>query len=1141
MICNRQKNQNTTLRHCIVKSNLTHYRSSRIVCSIVLLSVATLLFDQCKTAVDDEGAQLEQGFLNPPDEAKPRVWWHWMGGNVSWEGAKADMDWMKRVGIAGLQCFHAGMRMQGESSAIVDEYYPYMSEGWKDAFAKSAAYADSLGLEFGTAASPGWSETGGPWVSPEDGMKKMSYAVTYVEGGSPFTGVLHHPPRTTGVYQTSTGGSGHQRGAGEDAPQLYEDQKVIAFQVPEDAILPTPVITSSGGRTNTAALSDGFYDDPGVSLPAAKEEGGISWVQFDFGRPVTVRGLVLSTPARGPVLFRLESGDDGANWTNTGAEIRGGSIVRTNSVDNVNARYFRFVSVKQPPAPPRGWFRWGGQTPPPPEVLDISELALLGTATVHSFEVKAAFWGERGDNGYFQLPSGSAGTDAAVRTSEVLDLTDELQEDGTLLWTPPEGQWIVLRIGYSLTGAQNRPAAPEATGLEVDKLDSAAVKRYMDTYVSMYRVAADGLVGEHGLHAIMFDSWESGFANWTPQILEGFERLRGYDPVPWLPALAGYVVESPEQSDKFLWDWRRTIQLLLKENHYDFLTRYLHDIGMIRYGEAHEAGFATMGEGMEMKQTADIPMGAMWMHNTPGQMEGNYFNDNQESASVAHIYGQNIAATESFTGGPRYGTAPWDLKSTADAILLSGSNRFVIHTSAHQPITRGPGMTLGVGQMFSRNETWAEQSKVWLDYLSRSSYMLQAGKAANDIAVFYGEESSMIAIYGSAYPNIPEGYRYDYVSSDVVLNRLSVEDGALTTETGMDYKALFFGRGASKVTLPVLKKALEFVEQGAVLIGVRPEGSPSLSDDPDEVIEILDILWPGDATATVGEGKVFNTDEAASALQEIGLEPDFVYDSPSEDSKVVFIHRKLSNGGIYFLANQKDHEEEIEASFRISGYKAELWDPATGTISPASYEFDGNRTDVTVPLDRFGSVLVVFRERTDVSSVSTPEPAEQLIEQLGGPWQVAFQTERGAPASATFDELIDFRESSDLGIRYFSGIATYIKDVNVSEETIDQGDIIIDLGEVYNLAEVWVNGNLAGTAWKPPYQVNISDHVTVGSNEIEIKSVNTWVNRLIGDAQPGVEEEEKVTLTTREFYRADTPLVPSGLLGPVRILCLSEN
>jgi len=360
---------------------------------------------------------------------------------------------------------------------------------------------------------------------------------------------------------------------------------------------------------------------------------------------------------------------------------------------------------------------------------------LRGEATVHSFEEKAGFFPNAG---YYHLPSGTAGTEAAVRSADVVDLTSRMRPDGGLDWTPPAGEWLVLRIGYSLTGAMNRPASPEATGLEVDKLDREAVKRYMDTYLDMYRDATAGRLGEHGLRAMMFDSWEASFANWTPAILQEFERRRGYDPVPWLPAMAGYVVESPDRSDRFLWDWRRTLQELLEENHYDYLTSALHGIGMIRYGEAHEAVFAGMGDGMEMKRSADVPMGAMWLASRPGEIEPVYFNDLQESASVAHVYGQNLVAAEALTGGPRFGSAPWDLKPTADAILLAGTNRFVIHTSTHQPVSRGPGVTLGVGQYFTRNETWAEQARPWVDYLSRASFMLQQGRAASDVAVFYG-------------------------------------------------------------------------------------------------------------------------------------------------------------------------------------------------------------------------------------------------------------------------------------------------------------------------------------------------------------------------------------------------------------------
>jgi len=953
------------------------------------------------------------------------------------------------------------------------------------------------------------------------------------------------------------------RAAGQNPPEYYADQKVLAFRLPADATLPKPTVTASGGNLNADALSDGDILSSAIDLPAAAETGGISWIQFDYGRPVTVRGLTLATPAGAwyykgltvdlradapPTLFRLESSNDGQTWRDTGAKIQSGIPERTSSVDSVRARYFRFVSVKQPPAEPRRLRRFERADPPPPASIAVRELVLRGESTVHSFEEKAAFFP---NSSYYALPSGTAGTDIAVQTAGEIDLTSRMRSDGGLDWTPPAGEWLVLRLGYSLTGAMNRPASPEATGLEVDKLDKEAVKRYMDTYLGMYRDASGGLLGQHGLRAMMFDSWEASHANWTPKILQDFRRMRGYDPTPWLPALAGYVVESPERSDAFLWDWRRTLQQLLKENHYDYLTGVLHSIGMIRYGEAQEEQFAAMGDGMEMKQSADVPMGATWLVNRPGDIEGVYFNDLQESASVAHIYGQNLVGCESLTGGPAYGTAPWNLKATADEILLAGANRFVIHTSTHQPVSKGPGVTLGVGQYFTRNETWAEQAKPWVDYLSRASFMLQQGRAASDVAVFYGEAVPIVAAYRDTYPAIPEGLRYDYVNADVILNKLTVRGGAVTTDTGMAYRALFIGHGAERISLPVLRKMRDMVRDGAVLIGPRPQGSPSLADNADEVKTILDALWPGGPVTSVGKGRVFAAADSTAALQAIQLAPDFTYTKPNPDSQVMFIHRRLSNGDAYFLSNRLDRAETIDASFRVIGLKAELWDPATGLMAPAAYRIEGDRTHVTVPLDRFGTVFVVFRQPAGGGRSRTlPQTSLQTVMELTGPWQVTFQADRGAPATATFETLADFRENPDPGVRYFSGIATYSKDVQLPALRAG-AHVWLDLGQVNDLAEVWVNGKSVGTAWKPPYRVDIGSAVVAGANRIEIKAVNLWVNRLIGDVQPGV--TRKYTFTWADGkplpvgvggrggrgagmpYRADSPLRASGLMGPVRI------
>ena len=1097
-------------------------------------------------------------FQNPGEAARPRVWWHWMNGNITWDGAKKDMEWMKRVGIAGLQSFDAGMA----TPQVVEQRLPYMSPGWKEVFRNTAAYADTLGLELAVAASPGWSETGGPWVKPQDAMKKMAWSVTRVRGGRAFTGRLAKPPTITGVFQTSTGGGilgGREHG--ENPAEFYADQKVVAFRVPADATLPTPKVTASGGQLDAAKLFDGDLDHAAIDLPAAAQTGGLSWIVFDYGREIVARGLTLSTISASfydgltpavrngvaPTQFSLEVSGDGRTWRDTGAKLQTGVPQRTASIDNVKGRYFRFVSIKAAPAPPRPLTRFDRPQAPPPESLPIYELALRGEATIHSFEEKAAFYNNTSHN---SLPSGTADA-AATKAAAVVDLTDRMQPDGALKWTPPAGDWIVLRIGYSLTGALNRPASPEATGFEVDKLNRDAVKRYMEHYLAIHRDAAGGLLGQRGLRAIMFDSWEASNSNWTPLILEDFKRLRGYDPTPWLPTLAGYVVDSPERSDAFLWDWRRTLQQLLKVNHYEQLTELLHGLGMIRYGEAHEELFVAVGDGMEMKQSADIPMGAMWQVNTPGEIEPRYFNDLQESASVAHIYGQKLVAAEALTGGPRFGSAPWDLKPTADAILLAGVNRFVIHTSTHQPVDKGPGMTLGVGQYFTRHETWAEQARPWVDYLSRASFLLQQGRGASDIAVFYGEDGAVIAHYRSDYPAVPEGYRYDYVNTDVILHRVRLQDGALTTETGMRYGALFFARGTERVSLAVLKRVRELVEGGAVVIGKRPEDSPSLADDPAEVKALLDALWPGGAVTTLGKGRVFAAAETADALRTIGLAPDFTYNKSQADSQVMFIHRRLDDGDLYFLSNRRDRPETIAASFRVHGREPELWDPATGLWRPVSYSIAGDRTDVSVPLDRFGSVFVVFRTPADAPPVAVPVPTRETVTELKGPWSVAFQPDRGAPAAARFEQLADFRDNADAGIRYFSGIASYTHDLRLDRKSLAASRLWLDLGEVRDLAEVWVNGTLVGTAWKPPYRVDITEAVKRGVNHIEIKSVNVWVNRFIGDVQPG--NPRKITFTAadgkvptgdpdaagRMFrqlqmpYGANAPLRPAGLLGPV--------
>ncbi|NSW95206.1 MAG: glycoside hydrolase, partial [Bacteroidales bacterium] len=660
----------------------------------------------------------------------------------------------------------------------------------------------------------------------------------------------------------------------------------------------------------------------------------------------------------------------------------------------------------------------------------------------------------------------------------------------------------------------------------------------------MYKEATGGLMGSRGLQYIITDSWEAGTQNWTDDMMTEFKNRRGYDILPWLPVLSGYVVESSEASDKFLWDFRRTLEELVAEYHYDQLTDILAERGMLgRYTESHEGGRAFIGDGIEVKRRAAVPMSATW---TPGGFGGNeggvatrFKADVRESASVSHIYGQKYVAAESLTAiGTAWAWSPELLKPVADMELACGLNRFVIHTSVHQPLDdKIPGLGLGpFGQWFNRHETWAEQAIAWTTYLARSSYMLQQGQFIADVAYLYGEGNNITALFGQQLPKVPQGYEYDFVNADALVNVLKTEEGSITTPGGMKYKILALDESTRQMSLPVLRKISELVKAGAIVAGPRPESTPSLSDNQDEFIAILNELWPeGKGEKTTGQGKVYSGYTIQEVLDMQKIIPDFAYSKPHDDTEILYVHRKLRNSDIYWINNRRNRNEDIEATFRIAGMAPELWHPETGLIEPLSYRIENGVTKVPVRLTPNDAVFVVFRKKTGQNSVTVEKPAEEIIAEISGPWKVNFQVKRGAPTEVTFDELTPWNENSNTGIKYFSGTATYSRTISVPEEWLQRkSEIWIDLGDVKYLAEVMINGNSLGITWKTPFRINLTGALKAGENLLEIKVTNLWVNRLIGDQQPDI--TEKLTYTTMAFYRADSPLMPSGLLGPVKIV-----
>jgi hypothetical protein len=1088
---------------------------STVRCGLVAVIVAFLGASIASAQKAED--QLARGFQQPPDSAKPRVWWHWMNGNVTKDGIRADLEWMKRVGIGGFQNFDASLR----TPQIVQKRLIYMSPEWKDAFRYTTTLADQLGLEMGVASSAGWNLSGGSWVQPANAMKKFVWSETEINGGEAFHGVLTRPPSNAGPFQNFP--------LNTTVPDFYADSAVSAYRLPTNDMPLHDVlrIASSGGQFDLATLTDGDLATSTL-LPAAPSNEK-SWVQFEYSEPQRICGLSIAFIFKNGEERRIMALTDVAvEASHHGREFSFVAAVpwalaqfpvRTIAFPAVTAKFFR-VTFK---TPSQETSTVGAR---------ISELAFRSYTPINRFESKAAFARE-GNLLSVATPPIVAGD--AIRKSDVMDLTAKMHADGTLDWTPPPGRWVVVRLGYSLTGILNNPAQPEATGLEVDKLNSTHVREYFQKFFDDFKDATGGMMGKRGLQYVVTDSWEDGTQNWTDDMLAQFKAHRGYDMRPWLPVLTGHVVESSEASDRFLFDFRHTLSDLVTENHYDQLTVLLHARGMGRYSESHEQSRSFIGDGMEVKRTADIPMGAMWVPNASATRDA----DIRESASVAHIYGQNLVAAESLTTATgAWAWSPETLKPAADRELAMGVNRFVIHTSVHQPLDdKVPGLGIGIyGQWFTRHETWAELARPWMTYLARSSYMLQQGKFVADVAYLYGEDANITQLFAVQGPEVPAGYNFDYVNADVVLHRLSLKNGRLLTPGGTSYRVLALDSSTRRMTLPELRKLRELVNDGAVVVGPMPIDSPSLSDDQAEFKTIAGQLFgSGTGDHSYGKGRVLAGQTLAEALRKLKVTQDFQISEAPPETKLFFAHRRISGGEIYWVNNRSDRAETLNAVFRVAGKAPELWHADTGKMETASYRIADNRTVVPLRLEPNDAVFVVFRRNADARSRNIRPLIETTVASIEGPWKVKFQSGRGAPAEISFEKLVSWTQSNDSGVKYFSGTATYSKSFQAPTEWFSTGARLwMDLGDVKNIAEVSLNGKYLEIVWKPPFRVDVTGIMKPGTNVLEIKVTNLWVNRLIGDQQP--DATKKYTYTHMQFYSADSTLLPSGLLGPVQIL-----
>ena len=748
--------------------------------------------------------------------------------------------------------------------------------------------------------------------------------------------------------------------------------------------------------------------------------------------------------------------------------------------------------------------------------------------------LEAKIRGSTPDMKYLLSDRPSAPGEKAPPASGVVDLTSFLSKDGGLRWKVPEGEWKILRFGATL-GPRAKVSTSSAAwkGYALDVLDEGAFKRYWDAVVTPLLDDA-GPLGGSTLKYLHTDSWEIEPINWTPTLPAEFKKRRGYDITPWMPVIAGNIVESREASSRFLNDFRRTLGDLAIDNHYKPFLKWAHARGFQIHPESGGPHVVPI-DAQQCLGLSDVPMSEFWAESWRHRVgDANRFFVKQP-ASAAHTNGRNLVMAEGFTTvGPHWQERIWNnLKPSFDKACMEGLNSLVWHAWVCSPDSTGiPGQQYFAGTHLNPKVTWWSRGKPFFDYINRCQVMLQRGVPVSDVLYYYGNHVpnyTQLRVQDPA--GVGKGYDYDVITEDTLLSRVSVKDGRLVLPEGTSYRVLLLP-DYDAISLPVLRKVRELVAGGASVAGPKPKEACGLVDSTKrdaEVKQLADTLWSPST-----KQRVANVMTGRKALEGLGLTEDFSYTGGDENTTVSYVHRRDGDADIYFVTSRGERPESLQCSFRVSVKIAELWDPVTGecTLAGESKEKNGITT-VPLEFDPCGSLFVVFRSASDKPKANR-SPMSTAME-LTGPWNVHFDPKWGGPATAAFDQLISWTERPEPGIKYYSGTATYRKTFDFRAAHISpEAEYTLDLGAVAELAEVRLNGKSLGIVWTPPFRVNLAAALKPVGNQLEIDVVNFWPNRIIGDSSLPV--NQRVTQTNIRKLTQKTKLMESGLLGPVRIL-----
>lgn len=1016
----------------------------------------------CNTTVRDDGFRkevsndLRADFRDPPSYAGLRAFWWWLNSNVTEDCITKDLEAMKANGYGGAIIFDAGS--SSYTVAGKTEAGPaFLSDRWMELYKHAVREADRLGLELTINVQSGWNP-GGPSVTPEYAMKKITWSETDITGPGNIDTILPEP----------------------SSKLLYRDILV-------QAIRKIPAIPDNQSIKN-------------YGIKTLQERIGWSGIY---------------------PLYKLREDYDGE----------------------------------------------------PPDVL---------------------------------------------KKDDILDIT-EFFSDGNLKWTVPEGEWTIIRYGMTCTGVKVSTSSDGWDGLSMDHLNKNALLQYDKDVISKLINAAKE--AGNSLRFIHTDSWEMGVANWTEGFKEKFRELRGYDMALYMPVLTDRIVGNRDISNRFLHDFRRTVSDLIADDFYKTFTEIAHQNGVYTHPESGGPHSAPI-DAIKTMSHNDVPMGEFWVRSNTHRISDPQRLCVKQSASVAHVYGKQFVAAEGPTSiGPQWERPPKDCKNVIDRIFCSGVNRIVWHTYTASPDEYGePGNEYFAGTHMNRHVTWWKESEAFVKYMNRCSFLLSQGKFVADALYYYGDDTPNFIFLKDEVTDLGQGYDWDKCSLDVLLERVSIENGRIVLPDGMSYSVLVLP-DEKAINCDLLKKLEQLVRKGMILVGPEPGKATGLTNYPEsdeEVSEIAERLW-GDIDGSsitekrTGKGKVIWGLSPGEVLKSSGIGPDFSYKSAKDSAFLDYIHRSTDKEEIYFVVNRlarhgiydtkyryltdlPDRYEEVVCKFRVTGKIPELWDPMNGEIKqPAVYMDDGNFTYVPLHLNPEGSVFVVFSEdqpRKHIKGISLdgkdifplPEiegsvfpvmdcfysnnnivarfsrPGNYSIQWSDGQeetlteempyseipvdegFRLKFVNEWGPEEALAIDELKSWTDFKDKRIRYYSGPGEYSATFNIEKSNITDKNIYLDLGNVQEIAAVWINDKYTGVSWTAPFVLDITDFVHEGENKLTIRVVNSWVNRLIGDSYlPSGQRATRTNILKFEGADREQYIRQSGLTEKIKMIIINEK